>query len=84
MPGDRRGVTLIGHSLVPTGRGEDVRCVFRALQSIGTGVTVCDVPSGPSLDDDVIAREIADRLVTRPGGDFNTHSSSTASMSNGY
>jgi hypothetical protein len=47
-------------------------------------VTVCDVPSGPSLDDDVIAREIADRLVTRPGGDFNTHSSSTASMSNGY
>lgn len=72
MLGDtRQEVTLIGHALVPTGRGEDIRCVFRALQATGGGVDICDVPCGPSLSDIDIQNEIGGRLVDKPGSHFN-------------
>jgi len=66
-----RPVTVVGHALVPTGRGEDARGVFRAFQRTGGHASICDVPCGPILNDDDIVHEIGPRLTAGPGPRFN-------------
>lgn len=46
-------VTLVGHPFAPIGRGEDLRCCFRALRSVGVRPRVVDIyaytPPEPEL-----------------------------------
>lgn len=37
------GITLVGHAFAPSGRGEDVRCSFRALAAAGVSSRVLDI-----------------------------------------
>lgn len=57
---------LIGHPFAPIGRGEDVRCTFRALQAAAVSSTVLDM-YGANVPDPALADEFEPSLVTAPG-----------------
>lgn len=56
-------ITLVGHPFAPIGRGEDVRCSFRALRSVGVSPGLLDLyalnPPEPTAQD-----EFGDFLVS--------------------
>lgn len=41
--GEDKDVCLVGHPYAPTGRGEDVRCTYRALRSVAVNPTLRDI-----------------------------------------
>ena len=57
---------LIGHPFAPIGRGEDVRCTFRALQAAAMSSTVLDMYGANAPDPDLLA-ELEPSLATSPG-----------------
>lgn len=57
---------LIGHPFAPIGRGEDVRCTFRALQAAAMPSTVLDL-YGANVADPVVQAEFKLSLVSSPG-----------------
>jgi len=59
-------VCLIGHPFAPIGRGEDVRCSFRALRSVALRPGILDVYGHQRPDVDAEA-EFGAFLTARPG-----------------
>lgn len=59
-------VVLVGHPFAPIGRGEDIRCSYRALRSVAVNAGLLDVFSScpPDKDD---AAEFSASLVDKPG-----------------
>lgn len=57
---------LVGHPFAPIGRGEDVRCTYRALRSVAVRPGLLDIFAAcqPHPDD---AREFSPALVDGPG-----------------
>src|SRR6267378_2057187 len=43
MNSSRGNLCLVGHPYAPTGRGEDVRCSYRALRSVATRPAIKDI-----------------------------------------
>ena len=48
-------VSLIGHPYAPTGRGEDVRCSYRAMRSVALKPTITDIYKLQAQDADDLA-----------------------------
>ncbi|MDP1697940.1 MAG: glycosyltransferase family 4 protein [Xanthomonadaceae bacterium] len=63
---DRPDVCLIGHPFAPIGRGEDVRCSFRALRAVALRPSVLDLYGHQRPDADAEA-EFGPFLTARPG-----------------
>lgn len=65
---DKREITpcLIGHPFAPIGRGEDVRCTFRALQAAAMPSTVLDL-YGTNAPDPALHAEFRPALASMPG-----------------
>lgn len=59
-------VCLIGHPFAPIGRGEDVRCSFRALRAVALRPSILDLYGHQRPDADAEA-EFGSFLRTRPG-----------------
>ncbi len=59
-------ITLIGHPFAPTGRGEDVRCAFRALREAGARPRLLDL-HGQYRPDGGAQAEFGDALAREPG-----------------
>ncbi|RAO76978.1 glycosyltransferase family 4 protein [Dyella jiangningensis] len=57
---------LVGHPFAPIGRGEDVRCTFRALRSVAVRPGVLDLYRINRPDSDVL-EELQPFLTTSPG-----------------
>lgn len=57
---------LVGHPFAPIGRGEDVRCTFRALHAAALRPTVLDLYRLNRPDSDMV-EEIQPFLSTQPG-----------------
>lgn len=57
---------LVGHPFAPIGRGEDVRCTFRALRSVAVQPRVLDLYRINRPDSDVL-EELQPFLTTSPG-----------------
>ena len=57
---------LIGHPFAPIGRGEDVRCTFRALQAAAVPCTVLDL-YGANKGDPALRAEFGHVQVSTPG-----------------
>ena len=57
---------LIGHPFAPIGRGEDVRCTFRALRAAAVSSTVLDL-YGVSAPDPSLLAEFTPALATAAG-----------------
>lgn len=62
----RTDVCLIGHPFAPIGRGEDVRCSFRALRAVALRPSILDLYSHHRADPDAEA-EFGPFLSTLPG-----------------
>ena len=58
-------IRLIGHPFAPIGRGEDVRCTYRAFRSIAIKPTITDVYNLNSPDSDEL-KEFANVCVKEP------------------
>lgn len=63
-------VVLVGHPFAPIGRGEDLRCAYRALRSVGIRPKVFDVYGLQQPEKSVLHQDIASDL-TRSLGDIN-------------
>lgn len=63
---DRPDICLIGHPFAPIGRGEDVRCSFRALRAAALRPGILDLYGHQCPDTDAEA-EFGPFLSTRPG-----------------
>src|SRR3546814_16443894 len=59
-------VCLIGHPFAPIGRGEDVRCSFRALRAVALRPSILDL-YGHQRPDACAEIEFGPHLRTRPG-----------------
>lgn len=55
---------LVGHPFVPIGRGEDIRCSFRALQTVGYTLPIYDIYSYEKTDPN-IEKEFSNHLVKK-------------------
>lgn len=62
----RSDVCLIGHPFAPIGRGEDVRCSFRALRAVALRPSILDLYGHHRADPDAEA-EFGSFLSTLPG-----------------
>jgi glycosyltransferase involved in cell wall biosynthesis len=60
-------VVLAGHPFAPIGRGEDLRCTYRALRSIGVRPKVLDIYSLQAPEDGVLQAHLRDDLCHEPG-----------------
>lgn len=40
---NKKSIVLLGHPFTPIGRGEDVRCTFRSLRSVGVRSSIVDI-----------------------------------------
>jgi len=63
MAGNRRELILVGHPFAPIGRGEDIRCAFRAFREVGVFPLVRDIYSLEPRSDPGIEAEIVGSLV---------------------
>jgi len=54
---------LVGHPFAPIGRGEDIRCSFRAFQAAGLTLPIRDIYSLESRSDRAWENEFGGRLV---------------------
>ncbi len=59
-------VVLVGHPFAPIGRGEDIRCSYRALRSVAVNAGMLDVFASCPPDKDEAA-EFSVSLVNSPG-----------------
>ncbi len=62
---------LVGHPFAPIGRGEDVRCSFRAFRAIGLDLPIRNVYSLESRSDKALEHELGGRLVQRLSSNVN-------------
>jgi glycosyltransferase involved in cell wall biosynthesis len=62
---------LVGHPLAPIGRGEDIRCSFRAFQITGLTLPIRDIYSLRSNSDPALEKEFGDHLVRQLSSDVN-------------
>ena len=60
---DRRTPVLVGHPFAPIGKGEEIRCVFRALRAVDLNPAVYDVYAMNSRSDPDIVEEIGGKLA---------------------
>lgn len=66
MKRSARTITLAGHPYAPIGRGEDVRCTFRALRSVAAQPALFDIYGLVSPDAEA-AREFGPYLIDKLG-----------------
>ena len=59
-------IVLVGHPFAPIGRGEDIRCSYRALRSVAVNAGLLDVFASCLPDEDEV-REFSASLVNEPG-----------------
>lgn len=62
---------LVGHPFAPIGRGEDIRCSFRAFQITGLTLPIRDIYSLRSHSDQALEQEFGGRLVRKLSPDLN-------------
>lgn len=62
---------LVGHPFTPIGRAEDIRCSFRAFQTVGHTLQVRDIYSQQSNPDANLEREFKPHLTQRLSPDIN-------------
>lgn len=65
--GGNTAITLVGHPFSPSGRGEDVRSAYRALQEVGIAARLLDL-HGQVSPDRQARHEFGDALATQPSG----------------
>ena len=61
-------VSLIGHPFAGVGRGEDLRCCYRAFKAVGISPTVVDVYGSGEIDSELDIEFRADLQVRTAGG----------------
>ncbi len=54
---------LVGHPFTPIGRGEEVRCVFRAFHAVGQSLPIRDIYALDRGSDHGLEREMGDYVV---------------------
>ena len=59
-------IVLVGHPFAPIGRGEDVRCIFRALKKVGVRISIYDIYSYYKPDEEM-EKEFLPYLVNELG-----------------
>lgn len=66
-----QSVTLIGPAFMPTGRGEELRCVRRAFDTVGVDAKIRDVSWWRTTGDEALEKDIGKHLVQTLSPYFN-------------
>lgn len=67
MTTKNQALVLAGHPFAPSGRGEDIRCSFRAFQAVGLTVYIRDIYSYEKQVDPDFKNEFDSHLVKKMG-----------------
>ena len=64
-------ICLVGHPFAPIGRGEDIRCAYRALKTVGSSVALYDIFGSHRGNDPAIIEEFTSHLDSALSTDVN-------------